>query len=85
MEPQDSIEKTADNLGLEAGEATQTAEGAMERLSGLGQMAAEKTKDTARKTDQCVHDHTWKAIAASAAMGFLVGLLLRERGSSTWD
>jgi ElaB/YqjD/DUF883 family membrane-anchored ribosome-binding protein len=58
---------------------------AKEKLSELSEQAAEKTRTTALKADQCVHEHTWMAVAATALAGFVLGLLLRQRNSERWE
>ena len=37
------------------------------------------SKDTARATDDYVHDHPWQAIGIAAAVGVVVGLLMNRR------
>lgn len=61
-------------------------ERAMEQLKALREKLRDaqdtvvtKSKAAAHATDDYVHDHPWKAIAAAGAVGVLVGLLLNRR------
>lgn len=38
-----------------------------------------KTKETAKVTDEYVHDHPWKAIGVAAGIGFVVGMLISRK------
>lgn len=50
-----------------------------EKLQDAQDTVLTKGKAAARATDDYVHDHPWKAIAAAAAAGVVVGLLLNRR------
>ena len=39
----------------------------------------EKAKETAKNTDQYVHDHPWQSIGAAAAIGALIGMLIARK------
>ncbi len=43
------------------------------------QTAVEKGKKIANDTDAYVHEHPWRAIGISAAVGVLVGMLIARR------
>ena len=43
------------------------------------QAAIEKGKKIAHDTDTYVHEHPWRAIGISAAVGMLVGMLIARR------
>ena len=45
----------------------------------LQQAALEKGKKIAHDTDTYVHEHPWRAIGISAAVGVLVGMLIARR------
>jgi ElaB/YqjD/DUF883 family membrane-anchored ribosome-binding protein len=45
----------------------------------LQQAAVEKGKKIAHDTDTYVHEHPWRAIGISAAVGVLVGMLIARR------
>jgi ElaB/YqjD/DUF883 family membrane-anchored ribosome-binding protein len=85
MNSHDIIDETTEKIAGQAQDVSETAECAMDKLTEISHLAAEKTKETARMADQCVHDHTWLAVAATALSGFLIGLLLRGRGPDRWD
>ena len=50
-----------------------------ERLHAAQGAVLDTSKKAARATDDYVHDHPWRAIAAAASVGVLVGLLLNRR------
>jgi ElaB/YqjD/DUF883 family membrane-anchored ribosome-binding protein len=39
----------------------------------------EKAKETAKNTDQYVHDHPWQAVGAAAAIGAVLGMLIARK------
>ena len=49
------------------------------RLGELQDEALDSAKAAARVTDDYVHDNPWQAIGVSAAIGFLVGLVIARR------
>ncbi len=49
------------------------------RLQELQGQAVDRAKETARATDDFVHDHPWQAIGVAAAVGVVVGLLMNRR------
>jgi ElaB/YqjD/DUF883 family membrane-anchored ribosome-binding protein len=52
---------------------------ALERAQELQAVAVEKGKEVAQTTDEFVHENPWKAVAISAGVGLLVGLLISRR------
>lgn len=54
-------------------------ENALERAQELQAVALEKGKVAARQTDEFVHEHPWKAVALSAGIGLLVGMLIARK------
>ena len=52
---------------------------AMEKAHDLQTVALEKGKIAAHTTDEFVHEQPWKAVAISAGVGLLVGLLIARR------
>jgi ElaB/YqjD/DUF883 family membrane-anchored ribosome-binding protein len=38
-----------------------------------------RTKQAAKATDQYVHEHPWHAVGISAAVGFVLGMLISRR------
>jgi len=61
------------------GRALQQLKALREKLLAAQSAALTKGKLAARSTDEYVHEHPWRAIAAAAAAGVLVGLLLGRR------
>jgi ElaB/YqjD/DUF883 family membrane-anchored ribosome-binding protein len=49
------------------------------RLQEFQGHAVDRAKETARATDDYVHDHPWQAIGVAAVLGFVVGLLMNRR------
>lgn len=39
----------------------------------------EKAKQTAKTTDQYIHDHPWQSIGVAAAVGALLGMLIARK------
>jgi len=51
----------------------------LKRLCGQLRNARSEIVEGARKIDGAVHSHPWEALAATAIVGFLAGLLVRRR------
>jgi ElaB/YqjD/DUF883 family membrane-anchored ribosome-binding protein len=66
----------AEELRAKGMELLQTAS---EKAHELQAVALEKGKEAAKSTDQFVHEKPWQAVAISAGVGLLVGLLLSRR------
>ena len=49
------------------------------RLQELQGQAVDRAKETARATDDYVHDNPWQAIGVAAVLGFVVGLMMNRR------
>ncbi|HEY4541922.1 MAG TPA: DUF883 family protein [Noviherbaspirillum sp.] len=54
-------------------------ETALEHAHELQTVAVEKGKVAARQTDEFVHAHPWQAVAVSAGIGLLVGMLISRK------
>src|SRR5260221_14722435 len=52
------------------------------RLEEFQGQAIDRAKETARATDDYVHDHPWQAIGIAAAVGVVIGLLMNRRLSA---
>jgi len=52
---------------------------AMEKAQEVQTVALEKGKQAAQTTDEFVHEHPWKAIAISAGIGLLAGMLIARK------
>jgi ElaB/YqjD/DUF883 family membrane-anchored ribosome-binding protein len=48
------------------------------RLSELSSAGVEQAKAAARATDDYVHDNPWKAVGIGAAVGLILGMLMRR-------
>lgn len=51
-------------------------ESAMETAQNAQAIAIEKGKEVAARTDDYVHENPWRAVAISAGLGLLVGLVI---------
>lgn len=56
---------------------------AKERLSGVQQAVVEKTRATAKATDDYVRTNPWQSVAIAGGVGFVLGFLVTRLGSST--
>lgn len=54
-------------------------EAAMEKAHEIQSVAMEKGKQAAQSTDEFVHEHPWKAVAISAGIGLVVGMLISRK------
>jgi len=52
---------------------------AMEMAQDVQAVALEKGKKAAESTDEFVREHPWQAVAVSAGIGLLVGMLLSRK------
>ncbi len=76
------LKVTADQAGEGYANARRKAEhtlrSAKEQLADLEHDAVHKAKRVARATDEYVHDKPWQAIGVGAAVGMLIGMLIRR-------
>jgi ElaB/YqjD/DUF883 family membrane-anchored ribosome-binding protein len=82
-EAEDMLQRAATETGERAKDLRSQVEAkllnAKLRLQELQGQAIDRAKDTARATDDYVHDHPWQAIGIAAAVGVMVGLLMNRR------
>jgi ElaB/YqjD/DUF883 family membrane-anchored ribosome-binding protein len=82
-EAQEMLERAATETGDKARDLRSQVETkllhAKLRLQELEGDTIDRAKTAARATDDYVHDHPWTAIAVSAVIGFLLGMLLNRR------
>lgn len=52
---------------------------AQDTLAALPQSAMERARAAGKSADGCVHDNPWKAVAVTAGVGVLVGMLISRR------
>jgi ElaB/YqjD/DUF883 family membrane-anchored ribosome-binding protein len=48
-------------------------------LHHAGEVTVAKSKAAARRTDDWVHDHPWRAVGIAAGVGVVLGLLINRR------
>ncbi len=49
------------------------------KLAEVEDVVIDKTRQTARATDEFVHDNPWKAVGIAAGIGLVIGLLIGRR------
>ncbi|HSN42362.1 MAG TPA: DUF883 family protein [Burkholderiales bacterium] len=49
------------------------------KLAEVEDVVIDTTKQTARATDEFVHDNPWKAVGIAAGIGLVIGLLIGRR------
>ena len=52
---------------------------ARERLTDLEEEVAQRLRAAGKATDAYVHEHPWRAIGLSAAVGLVIGMLIARR------
>ena len=82
-EAEDMLKRAANETGDKAKDLRSQVEAklltAKLRLQEIQGQAVDRAKETARATDDFVHDHPWQAIGVAAAVGVVVGLLMNRR------
>ncbi len=80
---EDMLEEAASSSGEKAaelrGRALEQLSALRKRMYAAQETVVEKSKLAARATDDYVHDHPWRSMAAAASVGVLIGLLLNRR------
>ena len=70
---------TGEDLKAAKAKFERTLVNAKDGIVAMEEAVVEKTKATARATDDYVQENPWKAIGISAAIGVLVGALISRR------
>ena len=82
-EAEDMLKRAASETGDKAKDLRSQVEAkllaAKLRMQELQGQAIDRAKETARATDDYVHDNPWQAIGIAAVVGFVVGLLMNRR------
>lgn len=77
------LQETANVTGEKMGELRvrlrERLMNARHKLAEAEEVAVQKAKAAARATDDYVHEHPWKAAAAAAGVGLILGLLIGRR------
>ena len=74
-----ALRKTADSVNALADKVQETVKQTQERLNQLQQDVKDRTRSAAESTDTYVRENPWNAVAAAAAVGFIVGVVLGRR------
>ena len=67
---------TGDKADELRGRGLNMLEAAVEAAQSAQTVALEKGKEAVKRTDDYVHDNPWRAVAISAGIGLLVGLVI---------
>ncbi len=82
-EAEDMLKRAANETGEKAKDLRSQVEAklltAKLRLQEFQGQAVDRAKETARATDDFVHEHPWQSIGIAAAVGVVVGLLMNRR------
>jgi ElaB/YqjD/DUF883 family membrane-anchored ribosome-binding protein len=77
------LRETAGQVGEKAREArerlTRGVETAKERLVEIQKNSVEQVKETAKATDEFVHEHPWQSVGIAFAVGALIGVLVGRK------
>ena len=77
------LKDTSEVLGEKALDARKRLESSLRdakvRLADAERLVVEKAKETAKATDEFVHQNPWQAVGIAAGIGFLAGFLIRRR------
>jgi ElaB/YqjD/DUF883 family membrane-anchored ribosome-binding protein len=73
------VQALADDTGEKLDGAREMGREKLQRICGHLRNARSEVVEGARKVDGAVHSHPWEALAATAIVGFLAGLLVRRR------
>lgn len=82
-EAEDMLKRAANETGEKAKDLRSQVEAKLLatklRLQEVQGQAVDRAKETARVTDDFVHDHPWQSIGVAAAVGVVIGLLMNRR------
>ena len=77
------LRATATQAGEKATAAREKIQESLHRakvkLAEVEDVVIDTTKQTARATDEFVHDNPWKAVGIAAGIGLVIGLLIGRR------
>jgi len=73
------LKSTADTADEKLDEATRTSREALQRVCDQLREARGELEAGARRIEDAVRSHPWKALAATALVSFIAGLLVRRR------
>lgn len=68
----DELSKARDKLG-------ERVAAAKDSLQTMSSDVVSRARDTAKATDEYVHEQPWKSMGVSAGVGFLLGMLVARR------
>lgn len=70
---------TGEDLARIRGQLAKGIAAARQSVEDMGGAVADSARRTAKATDAYVHEQPWKVIGASAAVAFLLGMLIARR------
>jgi ElaB/YqjD/DUF883 family membrane-anchored ribosome-binding protein len=68
--------QAGDGAASERARIQERIESVKEHLGDAESAIIQRTLQAAKYTDQCVHNHPWKAVGLSACVGALIGILI---------
>jgi len=70
---------TGDELSKAREKLSERVAEAKDSLQTVGSDAVSRARDTAKATDEYVHEQPWKSMGVSVGVGFLLGMLVSRR------
>ncbi len=74
------VAATADVIGQPVNEGRNRLAAALESGKEILGRVKEKAVESARATDECVHEHPYQTIGVAFGLGALIGFLIARRG-----
>ena len=80
---EDLLKATASAAGEKVSAARERVQDSLHKakvkLADAEEVVIQRAKQTARATDEYVHEHPWRSVGIAAGMGLIVGLLVGRR------
>lgn len=70
---------TGDELSKARDKLSERVSTAKDSLQAMSSDVVSRARDTAKATDEYVHEQPWKSMGVSAGIGFLLGMLVARR------
>lgn len=71
--------QTGDRIAAARARMEESLASTKKQLAELEEKVLEKAKAAAQATDRMVHENPWKSVGIAAAVGLLLGMLIRRR------
>ena len=80
---EDLLKATASAAGEKVSAARERVQDSLHKAKGklaeAEEVVIQRAKQTARATDEYVHEHPWRSVGIAAGVGLIVGLLVGRR------